>query len=87
MAPTLTISLDPHLEDELEKLAAERCRGSAELAAEVVADYVARECQTVAAIRRGLDDLTAGRVMPHDKVMTELRAIISAAEAARRSAS
>lgn len=37
MASTLTISLDPTLEDELEKLAADRRRGSAELAADAVA--------------------------------------------------
>jgi len=38
MTSTPTISLDPTLEDELQKLAADRCRGSRELAAEAVAD-------------------------------------------------
>ena len=87
MASTLTISLDPTVEDALAKLAADRRCGSAELAAEAVADYVARERETVAAIQRGLDDMVAGRLTPHDEVMTEMRALISAAEKARRSAS
>ena len=65
----------------------DRCRASAELAAEAVADYVARERETVAAIRRGLDDMAAGRLAPHDEVMAEMRTIIKAAEEARRRAS
>jgi len=86
MASNLTISLDPTLEDELAKLAADRRRESAELAAEAVADYVAGERETAAAIRRGLQDMTAGRLTPHDEVMAEMWAIIRAAEEARRSA-
>jgi hypothetical protein len=42
------------------------------------------EAATVAAIRRGLEDMAAGRVVPHEAVMAELRVIIRAA-AARRS--
>ena len=61
MASTLTISLDPTLEDELAKLAA--------------------------AIRRDLDDMATGRLAPHDEVLADMRAIIGAAEKARRSAS
>ena len=86
MASTLTISLDPTVEDALAKLAADGRCGSAELAAEAVADHVARERGTVAVIQRGLDDMAAGRPTPHDQVMTEMRALISAAEKARRSA-
>ena len=86
MRSTLTISLDPALEDALQRLATERRCASAELAAHAVADFVARERDTVAAIRRGLDDMAAGRVAPHDEVMAEIRGIIRAAEGARRAA-
>ncbi len=81
MPLTMTISLAPEVEAELERLASERQCGSADLAAVAVADYVAREAATVAAIRRGLSDMAAGRVVPHEAVMAEVRAII---EAARR---
>ena len=86
MPSTLTISLDPALEDELKRLAADRRCASAELVAEAVADYVARESETLAAIQRGLDDMAAGRVTPHAEVMAEIRGIIRAAEDARRAA-
>lgn len=84
MSSTMTISLAPEVEAELERLAGERQCGSADLAALAVADYVAREAATVATIRRGMSDMAAGRVVPHDVVMAEVRAIIEAAETARR---
>ncbi len=84
MSSTMTISLAPEVEAELERLAGERQCGSADLAALAVADYVAREAATVATIRRGMSDMAAGRVVPHDVVMAEVRAIIEAAESARR---
>lgn len=84
MPSTMTISLAPEVEAELDRLAGERQCGSADLAAMAVADYVAREAATEAAIRRGMADLAAGRVVPHDMVMAEVREIIEAAEAARR---
>ena len=86
MPSTLTISLDPALEDELKRLAADRRCASAELAAHAVADFVARERDTVAAIQLGLDDMAAGRVAPHDEVMAEIRGIIRTAADARRAA-
>jgi len=70
----------------LAKLAADRRAAGGELAAEAMADYVARDRETAAAIRRGLQDMTAGRLAAHDEVMAEMWAIIRAAEAARRSA-
>ena len=42
------------------------------------------EAATVEAIRRGLADMAAGRVVPHDVVMAEALAIIEAAEALPR---
>ena len=53
------------------------------LAAEAIADYVAREARIVAMIEEGIADLDAGRVVPHEEVMREAREVIAAARARR----
>ena len=81
---TLTVRLSPEVKERLGELAARTRRTKSFLAGEAIADYVARELEVVEAIQQGLEDVRAGRVVPHEEVMREIRGIIEAAEKTRR---
>lgn len=76
---TLTVRLPPELKDRLGKLAERTRRTRSFLAGEAIAGYVARELDIVAGIERGLEDMKAGRVVPHDDVMADIDATIAKA--------
>lgn len=76
---TLTIHLPTSTRDGLASLAERTQRSSDGLAAEAIADYVARELATIEAIERGRAQARAGQVIPHDEVMREVHAVIEAA--------
>jgi predicted transcriptional regulator len=77
---TVTVRLSPEIKHRLDLLA-ERTRQTRSFpAGEAIAGYVAHELATIESIRAGLGDLRAGRVVPHDQVMEEVRAIIADAE-------
>jgi predicted transcriptional regulator len=73
---TLTVRLPAQTKEQLAELATLTRRTSSFLAAEAIAGYVARELAIVAAIERGREDVRADRVLPHDAVMREARAVI-----------
>ncbi len=73
---TLTVRLSTEADVGLVKLAATTRRPKAELAAEAIEAYVAEESEIVAGIERGLDDMRAGRVVPHDEAMRRLHATV-----------
>lgn len=73
---TLSIRLPSNVKDDLGRLARATKRTRSFLAAEAVEAYVAREMEIVAGIQRGLDDMRAGRVEPHDAAMQGVRATI-----------
>ncbi|TSD86846.1 ribbon-helix-helix protein, CopG family [Mycobacterium sp. KBS0706] len=81
---TMTIRLDPEVKEKLGRIARDTRRSRSFLAAEAVAAFVDRELKIIEGIRRGLADMEAGRVVPHEQVMAEGRAIIDAAKAARK---
>lgn len=78
---TLTVRLKPETKEQLARLSASTRRSRAFLAAEAIEAYVARESELIAGIERGLTDVQAGRVVPHEEAMDELDAVIE--EAAR----
>lgn len=78
---TLTVRLPVETKEMLARLAGHTNRKQSFLGAEAIADYVARELAIVEAIEAGLEDIRAGRVVPHDEVMAEIDAIIEAARA------
>jgi predicted transcriptional regulator len=80
---TMTIRLDHEVKKKLTRLAEGTRRSKSYLAAEAVAVYVDRELEIIEGIRRGLADLEAGRVLPHEEAVTEIDAVIGAAEARR----
>ena len=72
-AAAVTVSLDSETEFRLERLAQRTKRTKSFLAGKAIADYVERELAIVEAIERGLSDVEAGRVTPHDEAMRRLR--------------
>lgn len=64
---TLTIRLTPEVKEQLGRLADTTHRTKSFLAAEAIATYVARETAIIEGIERGLADMAAGRLVPHDE--------------------
>ena len=77
---TLTVRLPTQVKKRLGRLAARTRRTRSFLAGEAIADFVEREMAIVDAIQEGLDDVKAGRVIPHEQVMAEIDAIITKAK-------
>lgn len=77
---TMTIRVPVTLHDKLARLAQGTKRSRSYLAAEALTAYVDRELSIIEGIQQGLADVTAGKVIPHDKAMADLHAIIDAAE-------
>jgi predicted transcriptional regulator len=71
---TLTVRLSPQTKKQLARLAAHTRRTRSYLAGEAITSFVERELATVEGIKRGLDDMHAGRVVPHKTAMRRLRA-------------
>jgi predicted transcriptional regulator len=73
---TLPLRLAAGLKERLGVLAAKTKRTRSFLAGEALADYVERELAIIDGIHRGLDDVEAGRVIPHDEAMRRIRGTI-----------
>jgi len=80
---TMTIRVSTDIKEKLERLAHNTRRSRSFLAAEAVAAYVERELEIVDGIRRGLADVEAGRVVPHEEAAAQLRAVVDAARQRR----
>jgi predicted transcriptional regulator len=76
---TMTIRVTPDLKEKLGRLASNTRRTRSYLAAEAVESYVNRELKIIEGIQRGLADMEAGRVTPHNKAMDRIDAAIEAA--------
>jgi len=77
---TMSIRLSSEIKDQLGLLAVATRRSKSFLAAEAVAAYVAREQAIIAGIERGLADMTAGDIVPHDAAMDEVDALLDGIE-------
>lgn len=75
---TMTIRLSAELKSKLERVADNTRRSKSWLAGEAIERYVDRELEIINGIERGLADVQAGRVTPHDEVMADIRARIDA---------
>jgi predicted transcriptional regulator len=82
---TMTIRVRLDVKEKLERIANDTRRSKSFLAGEAVAAYVERELEIIDGIKRGLEDVAAGRVVPHEQVMADARQII--ADAKRKKAS
>jgi predicted transcriptional regulator len=81
---TMTIRVSAETKRKLERIAAGTRRSKSFLAGEAVSAYVDRELEIIEGIKRGLADVEAGRIVPHDEAMAEIYAAIDAAEAKRK---
>ena len=77
---TMTIRLSSDTKQKLDRLAVDTRRSKSFLAAEAISAYVERELEIIGGIRRGMTDIEAGRVVPHDQAMAEVQAAIDAAK-------
>ena len=80
---TMTIRIATDTKRKLERLAADTRRSMSFLAAEAVSAYVERELAIIDGVQRGLADVEAGRVVPHDAAMAEVQAVIDAAKSGK----
>lgn len=78
---TMTIRVSPEVKEKLGRLAQDTRRSRSFLAGEAVGAYVERELAIIEGVRRGLADVEAGRVVPHEEAMAEIRAAIEAVQA------
>jgi predicted transcriptional regulator len=78
---TMTIRVSPTVKAKLDRIAADTRRSKSFLAGEAVAAYVDRELKIIEGITRGLADIEAGRLIPHEQAMAEAREIIMVAKA------
>lgn len=69
---TLTVRLPSKLKNRLGRLAKETRRTNSFLAGEAIAQYVETELEIIEGIKQGLEDVKAGRVIPHAQAMAEL---------------
>jgi predicted transcriptional regulator len=76
---TVTVRMASETKARLEELARHTRRSKSFLAGEAIADYVERELAIVKAIERGLADVEAGRVVPHEEAIRQLRDTIDRA--------
>lgn len=81
---TLTIRVPSEIKRKLDRLATNTRRSKSYLAAEAVSSYVDRELEIIDGIKRGLADVEAGRVVPHDEAMAEVHAVIKTAKGGRK---
>ena len=84
MSATMTIRVSEDTLAKLTKIAEGTKRSKSFLAGEAVSAYVERELAIIEGIQRGLADVKAGRVVPHEQAIAEARQII--AEARRKKA-
>ena len=66
---TMTIRVPLAVQEQLARLSQSTKRSRSYLAGEAVAAYVERELAIIEGIERGLADMKAGRVTPHEEVM------------------
>jgi predicted transcriptional regulator len=81
---TLTVRLTPKTKRRLGRLAQQTKRTKSFLAGEAISSFVERELDIVEGVKRGLADMAAGRVVPHEAAMRRIRATVARASKAKK---
>jgi predicted transcriptional regulator len=69
----ITIPLDPATDAALDEIAGATKRSRTDVAADLLAGIAGHEADIIAKIKRGLEDVQAGRTIDHDTAMARLR--------------
>ena len=77
---TMTIRISSEVKEKLNRIATDTRRSKSFLAGEAVAAYVERELEIIDGIKRGMADAAAGRVIPHEQAVAEMRQVIEDAK-------
>lgn len=77
---TITIRVPVELKEKLTALGKQTRRSNSFLAAEALSGYVESEEDIIRSIEKGLEDIKAGRGIPHEDVMNEMRKMIDASK-------
>lgn len=80
----LTVPIDAATEATLNELAVTRRQSKDAIAAEALAAFARREADIMRKIKRGQDDVSAGRTISHDEVMRRAAQIIESAQQLRK---
>jgi predicted transcriptional regulator len=72
----MPVHLTPDLEQELQNLAAQSNSTADELAQRALEDFVAYRRDLNDAVKRGDEDITAGRVLDHDEVVARINRLL-----------
>lgn len=78
---TITVRVPIEIKEKLDRLGDITKRSRSFLATEALEIYTRYELEIVGGILEGLEDVKAGRVVPHEQVVAETRTIIDAAYA------
>lgn len=77
---TMTIRVSPEVKEKLDRIAIDTRRSKSFLAGEAVSAYVDRELEIIDGIKLGMADAAAGRVIPHEQAVAEMRQVIEDAK-------
>jgi predicted transcriptional regulator len=80
---TVTVRLSTALRDRLERIGAATKRSKSFLAQEAIERYVAEEEPHILGIMKALEEMKAGKGIPHEEVMRQLDETIAAASKKR----
>ena len=78
----ISARIDEGMLSDLDRIAAFHDRSRAWVIARLLQQAVAHELEYVELVEPALEDVAAGRLIPHDEVMTEIRAKLAARKAA-----
>ena len=85
---TITVRVPVEIMERLDRLAGHTRRSRSYLAAEALEIYTRFELEILEGVLKGVEDVKAGRVVPHEQAMSQLRTRVTeaAAKAKRKSA-
>ena len=73
---TMTIRIAAETKEKLDRIATHTRRSKSFLAGEAITAYVDRELDIVECVGRALEDIQAGRVVPHDQALADMRELV-----------
>ena len=77
---TLTIRLAKEVKEKLARLAEHARRTKSFLAAEAIEQYVGQELDIIEGIEKGIEDMRAGRLIPHRGAIGRMHTAVNRAQ-------